>query len=103
MFQMKSLKAGAFTFLLQFSMKNGMVTCHSVFPSEGARVRPEGRTDEASKVHMWTAPDLQGLALAACSDRLRSYVRPVFGSCDHRPRWASRTVKSKHESGIFCR
>jgi hypothetical protein len=29
-------------------------------------------------VHMWTAPDLQGLAWAACSDRLRSYVRPIF-------------------------
>jgi hypothetical protein len=55
------------------------------------------------ELHMWTAPDLQGLALAACSDRLRSYVRPVFGSFDHRPRWASRTVRSKHESGIFCR
>ncbi|MGM4958189.1 bifunctional DNA primase/polymerase [Bradyrhizobium sp. 604_D8_N2_3] len=54
-------------------------------------------------VHMWTAPDLQGLARAACSDRLRSYVRPIIGSCDHWPRWASRTVSSKHESGICCR
>jgi hypothetical protein len=23
--------------------------------------------------------------------------------CDHWPRWASRTVRSKHENGICCR
>lgn len=73
------------------------------FRSVCARDRSRTAETQSGSVHMWTAPDLQGLALAACSDRLRSYVRPVFGSCDHRPRWASRTVRSKHESGIFCR
>ena len=70
-------------------------------------IKREDRSRQAEtrwgSVHMWTAPDLQGLARATCSDRLRSYVRPVFGSCDHWPRWASRTVSSKHESGICCR
>jgi len=68
-----------------------------------ARDRRRTAETQSGSVHMWTAPDLQGLARAACSDRLRSYVRPIFGSCDHWPRWASRTVSSKHESGICCR
>ena len=46
----------------------------------------ETRLRLGSYVDMWTAPDLQGLAWAACSDRLRSYVRPIFGSCDHWPK-----------------
>jgi len=34
---------------------------------------------QRGSVQMWTAPDLQGLARAACSDRLRSYVRLFSG------------------------
>ena len=43
-----------------------------------------------------------------CKDWLGQHARIAcahmsglfFGSCDHWPRWASRTVRSKHESGI---